>query len=117
MQDVEQDKAAELLEILHRSMWYGYDRIAFNNKLYFIGKYNKSGVKYCRIPAKEGYPFELIQQNPNKSSHAAQLVRNGHKISWLVRRRGNNLMTYIGIGVVDGIFTKDIHKTINSIRR
>lgn len=117
MRNVEADKAAELLELLHKSIWYGYDRVAFGDKLYFIQKYDRSGVRYCKIPAKEGQPFELLQQNPTRTSHAAQLVRNGHKISWLVRRTNNNSVAYLGTGVVDGVFTNDIHKTINSIRR
>ena len=67
-----------------RRLSKGQLQVAFE-KLYGGGrgvqKYARSGLRYVKLPDS----VVLIEQNPDKQSEWAQLVRDGKRVAWAMR--------------------------------
>lgn len=57
-----------------------------------VSYFKQSGLRYVKFPDD----VILVEQNPNKQSHWAELASKGHQIAWLMRNG-----TYLA-RVVDG---------------
>jgi hypothetical protein len=71
-------------EVAGESLSAGVILVAFE-KLFGGGrgvkKFARSGLRHVQLP--EG--AALIEQNPQKSSQWAELVRAGHRVAWVMR--------------------------------
>lgn len=88
-----------MVENLHEKALIAYEAI-FNNKelievegrFYHISYTSVQNLRKFNI---DGYNY--IEQNPDKSSGWAKLVREGHRIMWVMKGRGYLAQVFDGV--------------------
>jgi len=91
--DIESNLKEYALKIAD-AMFSGQLEVELGGNKYLIEKFKAKRLKYVDL-----YGFRFVEQNPSKTSHWAQMAREGKKILWVFRGRSYYAR------VVDGEYT------------